>query len=75
LFHGPHSGYIVVFIAAIILAVRSCVVDVFIDETESPPTEEAREKHGWKATRITPPIMVTAFVLMAVFAGWEMLKP
>ncbi|MDP9052015.1 MAG: hypothetical protein M3O31_15045 [Acidobacteriota bacterium] len=75
LLHGPHSGYIVLLIPAVILAIRSCFVDVFIGETESPPSEDAREKHGWKATKITRPIMVAEFGLMAAFAVWQMLQP
>ncbi len=75
LLHGPHSGYVFFFSVAIFLAIRSCFVDVFIDESESAPSEIARERHGLKATKITRPIMVTIFLLMAVFAVWKMWQP
>jgi hypothetical protein len=73
LFHGPHSGYLIVFGVAVVLAIRSCFVDVFIDESESPPTEEARERWGLKANKVTRPLMVVAFALIAAFAAWKML--
>jgi hypothetical protein len=75
LFHGPHFNYVFVLVPAIILAIRSCLVDVFIDETESPPTEDARERHGLKATKVTRPIMVSAFALIAAVAAWKMFQP
>ncbi len=74
-FQGPHSGYIVVLVPALCLAVRSCFVDVFIDETDSPPSDAAREKWGLKATKVTRPIMVGVFLLIAAFAFWKMWQP
>jgi hypothetical protein len=75
LFYGPHRGYIFFFAAAIFNAVRSYFVDVFIDESESAPSEIARERHGLKATNVTRPIMVTIFLLAAAFAVWKMWQP
>ncbi|OJV43327.1 MAG: hypothetical protein BGO25_08245 [Acidobacteriales bacterium 59-55] len=68
LFHGPHSNYLIVLVVAVVLAIRLCFVDIFIDESESPPSEEARERWGLKATKVTRPLMVAAFVLIAAFA-------
>ena len=75
LFHGPHSGYVVMLAAGLFLAIRSCFVDVFIDESESAPSEVARERQGLKATKVTRPIMVIVFLLIAAFALWKMLQP
>jgi hypothetical protein len=70
-----HPGYIVFIAVAIFCAVRACFVDVFIDESESAPSEFAREKHGLKATKVTSPIMVLVFVLMGAFGVWKMVQP
>ncbi len=75
LLYGPNSGYIVVFVVAIFLAIRSCFADVFIDESESPASEEEKREWGWKATKVTRPIMVGAFLIMAAFAVWKMWQP
>jgi hypothetical protein len=70
-----HPGYIVFIAVAVFCAVRACFVDVFIDESESAPSEFAREKRGLKATKITRPIMVIVFLLMAAFGVWKMFQP
>ena len=74
-FDGRHAGYIVFLVTALFLAVRSCFVDVFIDESDSAPSDEATEARGWKATKVTRSIMVGVFLLMAGFAGWKMYQP
>jgi hypothetical protein len=73
--HIAHPGYIVFIGVALFCAIRACFVDVFIDESESSPSEFAREKRGWRATRVTRPIMVLVFALMAAVGVWKMLKP
>ena len=75
IFDGQRSGYILFVAVALFLAVRSCFVDVFIDESESSPSEYAREKQGLKATKITRPIMVLVFLLIAAFGVWKMYQP
>lgn len=70
-----HPGYIVFVGVAVFLAVRACFVDVFMDESETPPSEYAREKRGLKATKVTRPIMIGVFVLMAAFGVWKMFQP
>ena len=75
LFHGPHSNYLFIAVIAIALAIQSCFADVFIDESESPPTEDARERWGGKATKVTRPLMVATFVLIAAFIVWKILQP
>lgn len=75
IFHGPDSGYLFIFAIALFLAIRSCFVDVFIDESESAPSEIAREHSGLKATKVTRPIMVIVFLLVAAFAAWKIWQP
>lgn len=75
LFHGPHSGYLLVLVGALGLAVYSCFVDIFIDESESAPSEEARQRWGIKATKTTRTMMVSLFLLIALFAIWKMWQP
>jgi hypothetical protein len=75
IFHGQHSGYIPFVAVALFLAVSSCFAEVFIDESESAPSEYAREKWGLKATKITRPIMVVIFLLMASFGIWKIYQP
>jgi hypothetical protein len=75
LIHGPHFFYAILFAVAIFNAIRSCFADVFFDGTESAPTDEALEKLGWKATKITRPIMVVVFLLIAAFAVWKVWQP
>jgi hypothetical protein len=70
-----HPAYIVFLGVAAFCAVRACFVDVFIDESESAPSEFAREKRGLKATKVTRPIMIGIFVLIAVFGVWRMFQP
>jgi hypothetical protein len=75
LLNGPHTGYWIVLVGALALAVSACFTDIFIDESESAPTEESRQRWGLKATKVTRPLMVLAFVLIALFAVWNMLQP
>lgn len=75
LWHIAHPGYIVFIGVAMFCAIWACFVDIFIDESESSPSEFAREKRGWKATKVTRPIMVLVFVLMAAVGVWKMLEP
>jgi hypothetical protein len=75
LFHGPHSDYLLFLAVALFLAVRSWFVDNFIDESESAPSDVARESHGLKATKVTRPIMSMVFLLIAGFALWKMWQP
>lgn len=74
-FHGPHSGYTALLVVAILLFVRASFDDVFIDESESVPSEIANEKHGLKATRITRPIMMAIPLFIAAFAVWKLWQP
>jgi len=73
--HVAHPGYIVFVGVAVFCAVRACFVDVFMDESESAPSEYASEKRGLKATKVTRPIMIGVFVLMAAFGVWKMFQP
>jgi hypothetical protein len=75
LLYGPHSGFTIILIGAIILTVRAFYYDVFIDESESAPSEEATEKHGIKATKVTRPIMIGIPLLIAAFAIWKLWQP
>jgi hypothetical protein len=70
-----HPRYIVFVGVAAFCAVRACFVDVFIDESESAPSEFAREKRGLKATKVTRPIMIGVFVSLAAFGVWKMFQP
>lgn len=70
-----HPGYIVFVGVAVFCAVGACFVDVFIDESESAPSEFVREKRGLKATKVTRPIVVLVFALMAALGVWRMLQP
>lgn len=75
LFRGPNSGYTPVLIVAIILTIRACYYDVFIDESESPPSKIATEKSGLKATKFTRPIMIIIPLLIAAFIVWKLWQP
>jgi hypothetical protein len=75
LFHGPHSDYTALLIVAILLIVQACYVDVFIDESESAPSEIANEKRGIKATKITRPIMIAISVVIGALAIWKICQP
>ncbi len=72
LFHGPHSGYIIMVALSLYLAISVCFTDVLIDESETAPSEEAREKLGIKMTKVTRPIAIVFFLLIGVFAVWKM---
>lgn len=75
LWYGPHSGYTSMLIAAIIMAVQSCYYDVFINESEASPSEEATERHGIKATKVTRSIMIAISFFIAAFAIWKLWQP
>jgi hypothetical protein len=62
-------------IAAIIMAVQSCYYDVFINESEASPSEEATERHGIKATKVTRSIMIAISFFIAAFAIWKLWQP
>jgi hypothetical protein len=70
-----HPGYMVFIGVAVFCAVRACFADVFIDESESAPSDYVEEKRGLKATKVTRPIMIGFFVLMAAFGIWKMFQP
>ena len=70
---GPNSGYFVLLVAGIFCAANACIADYFVDESDSPPMSEAdKEQYGLKATKVTRPIMVGIFLLVAGFATWKM---
>lgn len=69
-----HPGYVPFVAFALFLAVRSCFVDVFVDESESAPSEEA-EKHGMKATKLTRSLMIVIFLGMAAIGIWKTIQP
>ncbi len=73
--HVAHPGYFMFVAIGVFNAVRACFVDVFIDESESAPSEYAREKRGLKATKVTRPIMIGVFVLISAFGVWKMFQP
>lgn len=75
LFNEANSGYFFLFAVGVFGAVRSCFVDVFSDESDTPLPEAERERYGLKATKVTRPLMVIAFLLIAGFAVWKMLQP
>jgi hypothetical protein len=75
LLNGPHSGYTLILIGAIIIGVRACYYDVFIDESEAAPSEIATEKRGLKATPLTRGIMITIAFLIGAFAVWKLWQP
>jgi hypothetical protein len=75
LFYGPHRGYTLLLAGAIILAIRACYYDVFIDESESAPSEIATEKRGLKATKYNRPIMIGIPSLIAAFCLWKLWQP
>jgi hypothetical protein len=75
LFHPPHPGYIVILAAAAYNFVSAFFVEVFIDESESAPSDIATEKRGLKATKVTRPIMIILFFLVGAFAVWKMWQP
>ena len=75
LFHGPHSGYLVTLVGAVVIAIRSITSDVFIDESESGRSERSSAKWGIKATAITRPIMPVIALSIAAFALWKMWQP
>ena len=70
-----HPGYLIFAAIGVFNALRACFVDVFIDESESAPSQSAREQRGLKATKVTRPIMVGVFLLMAAFGIWKMFQP
>jgi hypothetical protein len=75
LFHGPHSGYTAILLGAILLLVGACFDDVFIDESESAPSEIATERRAFKATKTTRPIMIAITSAMIAFAIWKISQP
>ncbi len=75
LFYGPHHGYTLILVGAIILAIRASYYDVYIDESESPPSQIATEKRGIKATKFTRPIAIGVPLLIAAFAIWKLWQP
>ncbi len=75
LLHSPHSGYWIMVLVSLYLAISVCFTDVLIDESDTAPSEEAREKLGIKMTKVTRPIAIILFLLIGVFAVWKMLQP
>ena len=73
--HVAHPGYIVFVGVAVFCTIRAWFVDVFMDESEAAPSEYARGKRGLKATKVTRPIMLGVFLLMAAFGVWKMFQP
>jgi hypothetical protein len=70
---GLRGAYIGALVFVLLLAGRACFVNIFIDESEPSYSDEDRLKRGWKATRVTRPIVVGVFLLIAAFIFWRML--
>ncbi len=73
-FHGSNAGYIVLVLAGFYLAGAAWLTDYFIDETDSPPmSEDYKERHALKATKVTRPMMSGVGLCIAGFGIWKML--
>jgi hypothetical protein len=72
LFHGPHRCYILIVIFSLYLAISTCFTDVLIDESDSAPSDAAREKWGIKMTNVTRPIAIACFLSIGTLAVWWM---
>jgi hypothetical protein len=65
------SGIFIGFVA-VFLAFRAAIeTDVFIDESDSAPSQEAREKWGINATPLTRTLLCGMFLLFAAFCFWK----
>jgi hypothetical protein len=73
LFSGPNRGYWVLVIGAVIIGVRATYYDIFIDETDSGPSEIADEKRGVKATIQSRVLLICICLGICTFAFWMML--
>ena len=73
LFSGPNSGYWVLVMGAVIIAVRATYYDIFIDETDLGHSEIADEKHGVKATWQSRLVLLCVCAGICTFAFWKML--
>lgn len=71
-FQVRHWGFIVLLIPGIWGMFYAFVADVFIDESETPMTEEHIDKVGIKATPLTRSIVFILALLMTGFALWKM---
>ena len=73
---GPNSGFLVIAAIAFYLAISSLSADVFLDESESAPlSDEERQLHGLKATKVTRPLVFGGFLMMAIFCLWKASRP
>lgn len=74
--NGPNSGYAVLVVGGLSLALYACFTDYFVDESESSPmSEEDKERYALKATKVTRPIMIVIFLPVAGFGMWKMFQP
>ena len=71
--NGSRVAYIGALVFVLLLALRACFADIFIDESESAYLEEDRLKRGLKATKVTRPIVVGLFLLIAAVICWRMI--
>jgi hypothetical protein len=60
-------------IGAFIIGVRATYYDIFIDETDSGPSEIADEKRGVKATIESRILLISICLGICAFAIWMML--
>ncbi len=75
LFHPlsrTHMGDVAILLGAVTIAVRACYYELFIDESDSPPSEIANEERGIIPTLITRALMISIMLAVAGFAIWKL---
>ena len=73
-FLDTHAFDIVLLFGSLVLALRSLTLDIFIDESDSPPSETADELRGVKATKGNRILLVCISLAVAIYAIWTMVK-
>jgi hypothetical protein len=66
--------YVGMLFVSLVLIFRALTYDLFMDESDSPPSEIANELRGVKATKGNRILMVCILSGFAAFAIWKLVK-
>jgi hypothetical protein len=73
-FLDTHAFDIALLFVSLVIAVRALTLDIFIDESDSPPSETADELRGVKATKGNRILLICISLAVAIYAIWTMVK-